>query len=369
LDQCDEIYGLDDTRIKNIGDLKKSIKDYRKEKKYNLPLTIKKPGDKFYRNIPININPVEKQVYKSLNFKEGFSKIVNAMSPSIVSIFNYSEKEQNPPKVESGFIIDQTGLIVTNYHVIDGADKIIVKLHNTHEHEAELIGKDKNTDLALLQIVPISINDLLEWGDSDNSKVGNWVLVFGNPLGLGLTVTSGIISRKQQYVESNSYNHFIQTDATINPGNSGGPLINMEGKVIGVNTTIFNQTGEGNIGLAIPSNSAKKVISDITKYGETKRGWLGVRIQEVTEEFAKSVGLDGPRGALVSGVQQNSPSDKGRIKAGDIILEFDGQKIHEMKTLPRKVSETEIGKQVKVKIWRNKAEIVLSIIVDELPSK
>ncbi len=201
---------------------------------------------------------------------------------------------------------------------------------------------------------------------SDTARIGDWVIAIGNPFGLGGTVTAGIISARNRSIGLSRYEDYIQTDASINQGNSGGPLFNMDGDVVGINTAILGQSGSIGIGFAIPSNSAQKVINQLIEFGETKRGWLGVRIQTVTKDIADVEKLDEPRGALVASVAENSPSDKGGIKAGDIILEFDGKKINEMSELPRIVAETEVGKKVKLKVWRNKREITKEIILGRL---
>ena len=206
----------------------------------------------------------------------------------------------------------------------------------------------------------------VKFGDSDKARIGDWVIAIGNPFGLGGTVTSGIISARNRAIGLTRYEDYIQTDASINQGNSGGPLFNMDGNVIGINTAILGQSGSIGIGFAIPSNNAEKVIDQLIKYGETKRGWLGVRIQNVTKEIAEAEKLDKPRGALVSSVADGSPSDKGGIKAGDIILEFDGKLINEMRELPMIVAQTKVGKTVKLKVWRNKKEIYKRITLGRL---
>ena len=206
----------------------------------------------------------------------------------------------------------------------------------------------------------------VKFGDSDEARIGDWVIAIGNPFGLGGTVTSGIISARNRSIGLTRYEDYIQTDASINQGNSGGPLFNMNGDVIGINTAILGRSGSIGIGFAIPSNSAKQVIDQLIKFGETKRGWLGVRIQDVTKEIADVENLGEPRGALVASVAENSPSDKAGVKAGDIIIEFNGEKINEMKELPIIVARTEVGKKVKVKIWRNKKEIIKDITLGRL---
>ena len=266
----------------------------------------------------------------------------------------------------SGFIIDAKGIVITNNHVIKGAEDIFVRLDDGTEYKAEVIGADPLSDVAVLKIISDIKFIPVKFGDSDKARIGDWVIAIGNPLGLSGTVTSGIISARNRDIGMNRYEDFIQTDASINVGNSGGPLFNMDGDVIGINTAIFGRGGSIGIGFAIPSNSAKRVVEQLIEFGETKRGWLGVRIQIVTKEIADVEGLDKPRGALVASVADNSPSDKAGIKAGDIILEFNGVPITEMKELPKIVAQTEVGKTVEVKIWRNGKEISKKIKLGRL---
>jgi len=266
----------------------------------------------------------------------------------------------------SGFIIDEEGTVVTNNHVIQGAEDIFVTVNGEKEYEAVIIGADPLSDIAVLKIKSEEKFSPINFGDSDTARVGDWVIAIGNPFGLGGTVTSGIISARNRSIGLSRYEDYIQTDASINSGNSGGPLFDMKGDVIGINTAILGQSGSIGIGFAIPSNSAKKVIEQLIKFGETKRGWLGVRIQNVTKEIADVENLDRPRGALVASVADGSPSDKAGIKSGDIILEFDGKKINEMKELPKIVAETEVGSTVNVKVWRNKREVNKKITLGRL---
>ena len=266
----------------------------------------------------------------------------------------------------SGFIIDSKGIVVTNNHVIQGAEDILVRVNGDEEYEAAVIGADPLSDVAVLQIKSKEKFISVKFGDSDKARIGDWVVAIGNPFGLGGTVTSGIISARNRSIGISRYEDFIQTDASINQGNSGGPLFDMEGNVIGINTAIIGQSGSIGIGFSIPSNSAKKVIDQLIKYGETKRGWLGVRIQTVSKEIADAEKLDEPRGALVASVAKGSPSDKAGILAGDIILEFNETLIKEMKELPLIVAQTEVGKTVVVKVWRNKEEITKKIKLGRL---
>ena len=266
----------------------------------------------------------------------------------------------------SGFIIDAKGIVITNNHVIQDAEDIVVRVGGDKEYKATIIGADPLSDIAVLQIDSKETFIPVKFGDSDKARIGDWVIAIGNPFGLGGTVTSGIISARNRSIGLSRYEDYIQTDASINSGNSGGPLFDMNGDVVGINTAILGKGGSIGIGFSIPSNSAKKVVSQLIEFGETKRGWLGVRIQVVTKEIADVEKLDEPRGALVASVAEKSPSDKAGIKAGDIILEFDGTKINEMKELPKIVAQTEVGIIVDVKVWRNKKEITKKIKLGRL---
>ena len=263
--------------------------------------------------------------------------------------------ERQASSLGSGFIIKEDGIVITNNHVIANAEDILIRVGDK-EYKAEVIGADPYMDLAVLKMSTIDKFKPVSFGDSNKSRVGDWVVAIGNPFGLGGTVTSGIISARNRQIGLTRYEDFIQTDASINQGNSGGPLFNLKGEVIGINTAIIapGQSGSIGIGFAIPANAASNVIDQLIKFGETKRGWLGVRIQEVTKEIADVEKLKKPEGALVASVGQNSPADKSGIKAGDIILEFDGKKINTMQKLPNVVASTEVGKSVELKIWRNK---------------
>ena len=266
----------------------------------------------------------------------------------------------------SGFIIDSKGIVITNNHVIQGAEDIIVRVDGDKDYKAKVLGSDPLSDIAVLKIESKEKFIPVKFGNSDKARIGDWVIAIGNPFGLGGTVTSGIISARNRDIGLTRYEDYIQTDASINVGNSGGPLFDMNGDVIGINTAILGQSGSIGIGFAIPSNSAEKVIDQLIKFGETKRGWLGVRIQVVTKEIADVEKLDKPRGALVASVAEGGPSDKAGIKSGDIILEFNGVLINEMKELPKIVAQTAVGKTVNVKIWRNKKEITKKINLGRL---
>jgi len=267
----------------------------------------------------------------------------------------------------SGFIVDPSGLVVTNNHVVADADEITVTLQDDTNFKAEVIGKDTKTDLALLRIKSSKPLPSVKFGDSDQIRVGDWVLAIGNPFGLGGTVTAGILSARAREINSGPYDDFLQTDAAINRGNSGGPMFNMSGEVIGINTAIFSPSGGSvGIGFAIPSNLAKPVIDQIRQFGHPRRGWLGVNIQSVTDEIAESLGLDKPRGALIASVQDGGPAQVAGIQPGDVVLSFDGKDVADMRHLPRIVAETPIDKTVKVKVWRKRKELLLDVKVGEL---
>ena len=277
--------------------------------------------------------------------------------------------ERKASSLGSGFIIDTKGTVVTNNHVISGADDILVRVGDK-EYKAKVIGADPYMDIAVLKMETKDQFKPVSFGDSDKARVGDWAVAIGNPFGLGGTVTAGIISARNRDINLTRYDDFIQTDASINQGNSGGPLFNLKGEVIGINTAIIapGQSGSIGIGFAIPANAASNIINQLIKFGETKRGWLGVRIQEVTKEIAEVEKLKKPQGALVASVGENSPADKAGVKAGDIILNFDGKKIDTMRTLPKVVASTEVGKSVELKIWRNKKLISKRLVLGRLES-
>jgi serine protease Do len=277
--------------------------------------------------------------------------------------------ERKAASLGSGFIIRDNGTVITNNHVIANAEDILVRVGDK-EYKAEVLGADPYMDIAVLKMKTKEKFTTVKFGDSDKARVGDWAVAIGNPFGLGGTVTAGIISARNRDINLTRYDDFIQTDASINQGNSGGPLFNLEGEVIGINTAIIapGQSGSIGIGFAIPANAASNVIDQLIEFGETKRGWLGVRIQEVTKEIADVEKLKKPRGALVASVGQNSPADKAGIKAGDIILEFDGKIIDTMRNLPKVVANTKVGKSVQLKIWRNKKSISKRLILGRLES-
>ena len=277
--------------------------------------------------------------------------------------------ERKASSLGSGFIINKNGTIVTNNHVINNAEDIVVRVGDK-EYEAKVLGADPYSDLAVLKI-DTNVNFIpVKFGNSDKARVGDWVVAIGNPFGLGGTVTSGIISARNRDINLTRYDDFIQTDASINQGNSGGPLFNLDGDVVGINTAIIapGQSGSIGIGFAIPANAASNVITQLIKYGETKRGWLGVRIQEVTKEIADVEKLKNTEGALVASVGEKSPAEKADLKAGDIILKFDGKKVDTMRALPKLVSNTKVGKTVELEIWRNKKLITKKLTLGRLES-
>ncbi len=267
----------------------------------------------------------------------------------------------------SGFIIAAEGYVVTNHHVVDQADEITVTLQDDAQYTAKLLGSDPKTDLALLKIERDKPFPYVKFGDSDTSRVGDWIIAIGNPFGLGGTVTTGIISARARDINAGPFDDFIQTDAAINRGNSGGPMFNLNGEVIGVNTAIYSPSGGSvGIGFAIPSAIVEPVIQQLRSNGSVTRGWLGVKIQHVTDEIAESVGLEKARGALVTEVLENSPAEKAGIKVGDVILSYDGRDVKVMKKLPRFVAETGVDKRVNVEVWRNSATQSLEVKIARL---
>ena len=275
---------------------------------------------------------------------------------------------QRQQSLGSGFIIDADGSILTNNHVVENAQKIVVKLlGDEQEYEAKVVGRDSKTDIAVIKINTKTNLPTANFGDSDKLEVGEWVVAIGNPFGLDSTVTSGIVSAKGRHIGQGPYDNFIQTDASINPGNSGGPLINLRGEVIGINTAIFSRTG-GNmgIGFAIPVNLAKELLPQLRGKGKVTRGYLGVLIQKVTPEIAESLGMDHGYGALVANVSKDGPAEKAGIKVGDVIVEFDGKEVKDSGDLPIIVARTPVDKKVRMKVLRDKKEVMLGVAVGEL---
>jgi serine protease Do len=281
------------------------------------------------------------------------------------------ENRPNTPRrvnsLGSGFIIDPSGIVVTNNHVIADADEVTVILNDGTRLKAEILGRDTKVDLALLKVKPDKPLTAVQFGDSDRLRLGEWVIAIGNPFSLGGSVTAGIVSARNRDINSGPYDNYIQTDAAINRGNSGGPLFNLDGEVIGINTAIISPSGGSiGIGFAVPSKTAMGVIDQLRQYGETRRGWLGVRIQQVTDDLADSLNMKPARGALIAGVNDNGPAKPAGIEAGDVVVKFDGKDIHEMKDLPRIVADTPVGKEVEVTIIRKGKEETRTVKVGRL---
>jgi serine protease Do len=282
---------------------------------------------------------------------------------------DYYEQQQNSQvtSLGSGFVIDAGGTIVTNNHVIDGADEISVNFPDGRSLPATLVGKDEKTDLAVLKVKSDTPLPFVNFGDSNAVRVGHWVMAIGNPFGLGGTVTAGIVSARNRVIDAGPYDDFIQTDAAINRGNSGGPLFDMDGNVIGVNSAIISPSGGSiGIGFAIPSSMVRRTVDQLVQFGETRRGWIGVRIQTVTPELAESLGLGTPRGALVAETTSGGPAEAAGMKAQDVILSFDGREVKDSRALPRVIAESEIGKTAPIEIWRDRQSMTLSITLGRL---
>jgi len=278
-----------------------------------------------------------------------------------------SQPQQRATSLGSGFVIDPSGYVVTNNHVIADADEIMVIFHDNQRLKAELVARDQKTDLALLKVKSEKPLTSVKWGNSDQIRVGDWVMAVGNPFGLGGTVTIGVLSARGRFIAPDSYVDFLQTDAPINRGNSGGPLFNLQGEVVGVNSAIYSPTGGSvGIGFAIPSQLASRITLQLQKFGRTKRGWLGVQIQTVEDEIATDLGLDKSRGALVSSVVDESPAAKAGILRRDVILGFDGKPVSQMRDLPRLVADTEVDRTVKVELWRKGKRMTVDVKIGEL---
>src|SRR5688572_20091086 len=286
--------------------------------------------------------------------------------------FEKQQREGEQPQrkassLGSGFVVDPAGIIVTNNHVIEGAEEIEVKFPDGLALKAELLGKDTKTDLAVLKVQPPKPLAFVAFGDSDKLRVGDWVMAIGNPFGLGGSLTLGIVSARNRDINAGPYDDFIQTDAAINRGNSCGPLFNMDGEVVGINTAIISPSGGSiGIGFSVPANTAKIVIDQLREFGETRRGWLGVKIQTITPEIAESLSLGSAEGALVSDVVPTGPAEKAGIKAGDVILAFDGKPIKEMRDLPRIVADTPVEKTVEVIVARTGVKQAFKVTLGRL---
>ena len=289
--------------------------------------------------------------------------------------FGQDEGQQAQPRgkvgsLGSGFIIDTEGHVVTNNHVIDGADEIKVTLQDGTELPATLVGRDAKTDIALLKVKSDKPLPALEWGDSDAARVGDWIMAVGNPFGLGGTVTSGIISARGRNIHSGPYDDYLQLDAAINRGNSGGPTFTMDGRVVGINTAIYSPNGGSvGIGFAIPSSIAKQVVAQLKEKGHVERGWLGVKIQEITPEIAESVGLSQPKGALVAEVTPDSPAAKAGVRQGDVILAYGGKPVNTLRDVTRRVADTKAGDKVELTVLRKGKETTLTADIAPLPGE
>jgi len=315
--------------------------------------TIKGPSDP----------PPEREGPKGSPFEEFFNDFFDDEGPDGLP--------RRVSSLGSGFVIDPSGLIVTNNHVIEGADEIIINfIDGTKLKVTKILGHDPKTDLALLKVEPKAPLKAVSFGNSSNLRVGDWVMAIGNPFGLGGSVTVGIVSATKRDINAGPYDDFIQTDAAINRGNSGGPLFNMDGEVIGVNTAIISPTGGSiGIGFAVPSNTATKVLGQLREFGETRRGWLGVHVQNVTDELAGSLGLNRPRGALVAAVTPEGPAATAGIEPRDVILQFDGQRIASMRDLPRAVAAATIGKDAPIELLRAGESVEVTVKIGRLPEK
>lgn len=292
-------------------------------------------------------------------FKEFFEQFQNQTGKA---------REREMTSLGSGFVIDPKGYIVTNNHVVQQADEITITFHDDSKLTAKLIGTDPKTDLALLKVESKKALNYVNFGDSNTLKVGDWVIAVGNPFGLGGSVSAGIVSARGRNINAGPFDDFIQTDAAINRGNSGGPLFDVKGDVVGINSAIFSPTGGSvGIGFAVPSSMAKSIIAQLKEKGKIRRGWLGVRIQEVTEEVADSIGMGAARGALVLEVSPDGPAKGSGIQPGDVIVRFNGAEVNAMRSLPRMVAETDVGSRSEVTVWRKGHEQHYTVKLGELP--
>lgn len=320
----------------------------------------------------VNISTTYKADEVSQN--QGAHKMPEGVPPEMEEFFKHffnnpgrGTQPRDTQSLGSGFIISEDGYILTNHHVVNGADEILVKLKDRRQLIAKLIGSDESTDIALLQVEAKDL-PIVKIGSPDQLQVGEWVLAIGTPFGFDQSVTAGIVSAKGRSLPQGNYVPFIQTDVAINPGNSGGPLFNMEGKVVGVNSQIYSRSG-GYMGLSfsIPIDVAMNVVEQLKTKGSVSRGWLGVRIQDVTRELAESFNMDRPQGALVAQVISDSPSDKAGIKIGDVIIQFDGHEIDTSGELPPRVGLITIGEEVEVKVIRDGRKKTIDVVIGLLP--
>ena len=325
-----------------------------------------------------------------------FAKVAEAVSPAVVNINTFArggagrtpieeffgdeflrrffggepERQQQQRSLGSGVIVDPSGICLTNAHVVERATDIEVVTAEGKKHKAKIVGLDKRTDLAVLRLQGGAPYPSAALGDSDKIKVGDWVLAIGSPFGLQQTVTAGIISAKGRSIGQGPFDDFLQTDAAINPGNSGGPLVNMSGEVVGINSAILSRSG-GNVGIgfSIPSNMAKRIYTELATKGKITRGWMGVSIQELTPELAKSFGLKEPRGVLIADVVKDSPADRAGLASGDVLMEFDGKRVDTPQDLQKIVAATAPGRGVPVRVWRDKGERAFEIKLGETPEE
>lgn len=307
-------------------------------------------------------SPIETPLSQGTPLEDFFRDFLDKMQP---------EGPRNASALGSGFIIDADGYIVTNYHVVADADQIMVTLNDNTEHKAKLVGRDRRTDIALLKINLNRKLPFVKWGDSNKLRTGDRIVAIGNPFGLGGTVTSGIVSHLSRDISSKAssgdfVDGYIQTDASINVGNSGGPMFDMNGNVVGVNTAIFTPTGASiGIGFAIPSDIASKVITQIRQFGRTKRGWLGVHIQPITDDIAEGLGLKSQNGALVGNIVKGGPAEKAKLQVGDVILKVGDVEVKEQRSVPRIVGELPVGKEVPITVWRRGKVISVPVLIGE----
>jgi serine protease Do len=331
------------------------------------PAALAKPAPDSFAGLATRLSPAVVNISTSQNIERPDLDEMPQFPPGspyeeMFKDYYEQQKASQVTSLGSGFVIDPSGIIVTNNHVIEGADEITVNFPDGRSLIAELVGKDEKTDLAVLRVKADAPLPAVAFGDSDAMQVGDWVMAIGNPFGLGGTVTAGIVSARNRDIASGPYDDFIQTDAAINRGNSGGPLFDMDGNVIGVNSAIISPSGGSiGIGFAIPSSIVRRTVDQLIQFGETRRGWIGVRIQSVTPELAEGLGLDRARGALVAETTPGGPAEAAGLKPQDVILTFDGHEVRDSRALPRVVAETEIGKAVPIEVWRDKASVTLTI--------
>ncbi len=335
-----------------------------KESGFNLPTNIPELVEGVKDSI-VNISTTTIVKFRKPQFRSPFSR--DPFEEFFEDFFGRMPREQKRRSLGSGFIVSGDGFILTNNHVVQRADEITVKLQDGKEFEAEVIGTDPKTDIALIRIRNGETLPTVNLGDSDSLKVGEWVVAIGNPFGLDHTVTTGIVSAKGRVIGSGPYDDFIQTDASINPGNSGGPLFNLKGEVVGINTAIV-QGGQG-IGFAIPVNMAKTVFAQLKERGKVVRGWLGIYMQSITDDMAKSLNLESKDGVIVTEVMKDSPAESAGLKEGDVLKEFNGKKIEDAQQLPAMVAETPPGTKVKVGIIRDGKEQTVEVKLGEMPDE